>query len=207
MRPRTRKITLLAHITASVGWLGSVLAFLALAILGLVSFDPDVARSVYPAMEFVTWLVIVPLSFASLLTGLIQSLGTEWGLFRHYWVVAKLGLNVIATSLLLLHTQPITRVAQAATTQALASGDLHDVRVRLVADAGAALIALLVATALSVFKPRGLTPYGRRKVGGAAVVSSAYPGSSRLRAWYVAVLIAVLALFALLHALIGGCGH
>jgi hypothetical protein len=207
MTPRTRKITLLAHITASVGWLGSVLAFLALAILGQVSFDPDVARSVYPAMEFLTWLVIVPLSFASLLTGLSQSLGTEWGLFRHYWVVAKLGLNVIATFLLLLHTQPISRVAEAATTQALASGDLRDVRIRLIADAGAALMALLVTTALSVFKPRGLTPYGRRTVSGAAAPSSGSPASSRLRAWYVAVLIAVLALFALLHVLIGGRGH
>jgi hypothetical protein len=35
-------------------------------------------------------------------------------------------------------------------------------RVQLVADAGAAILALLVATVLSVFKPRGLTRHGQR---------------------------------------------
>lgn len=42
------------------------------------------------------------------------------------------------------------------------AGDLRGVRLQLVADAGAALAALLVATVLSVYKPRGLTKYGHR---------------------------------------------
>jgi hypothetical protein len=41
-------------------------------------------------MELTTWIVIVPLSLAALLTGVVQSLGTPWGLFRHRWIVAKL---------------------------------------------------------------------------------------------------------------------
>lgn len=32
------------------------------------------------------------------------------------------------------------------------------------ADAGAAMLVLLVATTLSVYKPRGLTRYGQRKL-------------------------------------------
>jgi hypothetical protein len=56
-----------------------------------------------------TWIVIVPLSLAALLTGVVQSLGTPWGLFRHRWIVAKLALTVVATVLLLVHTQPIGR--------------------------------------------------------------------------------------------------
>lgn len=53
------------------------------------------------------WCVIVPLCFASVVTGLIQALGAPWGLFRHYWIVAKLGIAILATIVLLVHMQPI----------------------------------------------------------------------------------------------------
>lgn len=163
MTPRLRKFALTAHVTFSVGWLGAVASFLALSVAGLTSQDAQTVRAAYIAMELAGWLVIVPLSFASLLTGLVQSLGTTWGLFRHYWVLAKLLINILATTLLLLHMQPISRVAGVAAETTLSSGDLRGLRVQLVADAGAALLALLVATTLSVYKPRGMTRYGRRK--------------------------------------------
>ncbi|HEU0079499.1 MAG TPA: hypothetical protein VFQ76_17715 [Longimicrobiaceae bacterium] len=163
MTPRLRKLALTAHVASSVGWLGAVASFLALAVAGLTSPDAQVVRAAYVATEVTTWLVIVPLSVAALLTGLVQSLGTPWGLFRHYWVLAKLVLTLVATLLLLLHTQPIGYVAGVAAETTLSGGDLRGLRIQLVADAGAALLVLLVATALSVYKPRGMTRYGWRK--------------------------------------------
>ena len=108
-------------------------------------------------------IVIVPLAFASLLTGLVQSLGTTWGLLRHYWVLAKLLITILATILLLLHTQPIGRLAGVARETTLSTANVGRLQIQLVADAGAALLVLLVATTLSVYKPRGVTPYGWRK--------------------------------------------
>lgn len=166
MSPRLRKLVLTMHVTCSVGWLGAVVAFLAVAIVGLMSDDVQRIRGCYPAMESIAWVVIVPLSFASLLTGLVQSLCTTWGLFRHYWIVAKFVLNVLATLLLLVHMQPIGRMAAAAAAASFLPGDLVGLRVQLVADAAAALVVLLAAVTLSVFKPRGLTRYGRRVVEG-----------------------------------------
>jgi hypothetical protein len=163
MSSRVTKFALAAHVTSSVGWLGAVAGFLALAIAGLTSQDAQMVRAAYLAMELTGWLVIVPLSLASLLTGLVQSLGTTWGLFRHYWVVVKLLITVLATILLLVHMQPVGHLARVVAETTLASGELAGLRLQLVADAGAALLALLVATALSVYKPRGMTPYGRRK--------------------------------------------
>jgi hypothetical protein len=61
--------------------------------------------------EPITWFVIVPFALASLLTGLVQSLGTTWGLCRHYWVVFKLLLNVLATLVLLRYTQTVSYLA------------------------------------------------------------------------------------------------
>ena len=163
LRPALRNFALTAHVISSVGWLGAVVAFLALAIAGLTSADAQLVRGAYVAMELTGWFVIVPLSVASLLTGLIQSLGTVWGLFRHYWVVFKLLIAVLATILLLVHMRPISYVASIAAKTTLFPAELRGLRIQLVADAGAALLVLLVATTLSVYKPRGVTPYGQRK--------------------------------------------
>ena len=87
MNPVIRKFALTAYITSSVGWLGAALGFMAHAIAGLVSQDGQIVRAAYSMLELTGWYVLIPLSFASLATGLIQSLGTKWGLFRHYWCV------------------------------------------------------------------------------------------------------------------------
>src|SRR5262249_44201007 len=163
LAPRLRKLALTAHVTSSVGWLGAVGGFLALAVVGLRSEGPERVRAAYLAMESITWSVIVPLSIAALVTGLVQSLGTTWGLFRHYWVLAKLLLTVLSTGLLLLHTGPIGHLARAAAAATLSSTDLRRARIQLLADAGAALVVLIVTTTLSIYKPRGVTPYGWRK--------------------------------------------
>jgi hypothetical protein len=88
-------------VTVSVGWLGAAAAYIALAITGITSVDAQQAHAAYLSLELIGWLVIVPASLASLLTGLVQLLGTEWGLFRHYWVSAKFLLTSVATLILL----------------------------------------------------------------------------------------------------------
>ncbi len=164
MTPRFRKLLLTAHITLSVGWLGAVAAFLVLSIAGLTSRNAETVRGAYLAMKLIAWFVIVPLAVASLLSGIVQSLCTTWGLFRHYWVLAKLFLTVFATIVLLLKMKLIGYVAGAAATAALSSADLHKPRMELVVHAGGGLLVLLVITTLSVFKPWGLTRYGQRKL-------------------------------------------
>ena len=160
MTPGLRKLALTAHVISTVGWLGAVASFLALAIAGL---DAQMLRAAYVAMELTGWYVIVPLCFASLLTGSVQALGTPWGLFRHYWILLKLLIAVLSTILLLLHMQATSRLAAAPTEMVLSSPDLARLRMQLTADAAAALLALLVATSLAIYKPHGMTRYGARK--------------------------------------------
>lgn len=107
-----QKLNLTAHVTCSVGWLGAVASFLVLSIAGLTSQNKEIVRAAYLAMNLVGQFIIVPLSLAALLTGLVQSLGSHWGLFRHYWVIVKFTLTIGATLLLLLHQ--FTAVAGAA---------------------------------------------------------------------------------------------
>lgn len=163
MTPWWRRLVLTAHITSSVGWLGAVGGFLALAIAGLTTQDAHIVRAAYLAMDLTGWCIIVPLSIASFTTGLIESLGGAWGLFRHYWVVIKLVITILATLLLLVHMQPVGHLARVIAQTTMVSGDLGGLRIQVTADAAAAIMALLVATTLSVYKPRGVTPYGWHK--------------------------------------------
>jgi len=163
MTPRLRQLALTAHVTSSVGWLGAVASSLVLAVGGITSQDPQTVRAVYLTMELIGWYVLIPFSLASFLTGLVQSLGTTWGLFQHYWVLAKLLINLFAAVVLLLYMQTLGFLASVA-AETTPSGDLRGLRdPSPVLHGGAALLLLLVATALAVYKPRGITRYGRRK--------------------------------------------
>lgn len=158
-----RKFALTAHVVVSVGWIGAVACFLALAIAGVASPDAELVRGVYRAMQLTTWLVIVPLAFASLATGIVSSLGTGWGLFRYYWVVLKLGITALATFVLMMHTRPIDLLAvTAASTPRMLAG-LRDQEWMMMTASAGAVVALIVATVLSVYKPQGLTGYGKRR--------------------------------------------
>jgi hypothetical protein len=161
MRPRWRRFALVAHLTATVGWIGAVITFLGLAILGLASPDPQTARGAYLVMEPAAWFVLVPLALASLLTGLIQSLGTAWGLFRHYWVIFKLLIVLFATAVLLTYLPTFAVMADVAADP---GSDIAKVRNASPAlHAALALVLLLTAVILAVYKPRGMTQYGQRK--------------------------------------------
>jgi hypothetical protein len=160
MRPPVRRLALVCHVAASVGWLGAVVASLVLGALGLASTDPAVVPAAYRVLEPLGWTTLLPFSLASLLTGLIQALGSTWGLIRHYWVLVKLVMNLFASAVLLLYMQTLGYLAD------LARAAANDKALRSpspVAHGAAAIGLLVVALVLSVYKPRGLTPWGQRR--------------------------------------------
>ena len=160
LTPGLRKFVLTVHLTFSVGWFGAAVAYLALGVSAVTSRDAQTVRAAWIAMEVTGWFAIVPLALAALLTGLVLSLGTPWGLFRHYWVLITLVLTVFATIILLLHMPTVSTLADVA--REVDGADLGELGGDLF-HAGGGLLVLLVITALNVYKPRGLTPYGWRK--------------------------------------------
>jgi hypothetical protein len=158
MSPAVRKLVLTTHVVSSVGWLGAVIAYIALDVTAMTSPELQVARGAYIAMEVTVVYVIVPLALASVLVGIINALGTSWGLFRHYWVIVKLLLTLVATTVLLIETQTISALADVAASGA----DPRDLPGSLAHSIGG-LLVLLITTILSVYKPKGITRYGWRK--------------------------------------------
>ncbi|WP_201285377.1 hypothetical protein [Chelativorans xinjiangense] len=161
--PRLRKTLITAHVAFSLGWIGALTGFLVLAVTGLTSQDAQTVRAAYIANGLITWYAIVPLAFASLLTGILQAFLTPWGLLRNYWVIFKLVIVVTATVMLMGKTSGIGYVADLAAERALSGEDLLGLRYSITGHALGGLAVLLWAAALGVFKPRGLTGLGRRK--------------------------------------------
>ena len=164
MPPGLRKFALATHLTFSVGWIGGVVAYLALSVAAMTSGEPQTVRAAWIAMDVTGWYAIVPLALAALLTGLVMALGTTWGLFRHYWVLISFLLTVLATVVLLLHMPDVSVLADAARR---AEGPHAGLYARLkggdLLHPGLGLVVLLVIQVLNVYKPRGMTRYGWRK--------------------------------------------
>jgi hypothetical protein len=163
MGARVRKVALTAHVACAVGSLGAIAGFLALAVAGLISRNGPMVRAAYLAMELTAWLVVVPMVFAALLTGLVQALGTTWGLFRHYWVLVKLLVTVLVAVVLLLQLDLIGYLAEVSGQTTPLDARLRGLRASPVLHAAGGLLVLLVPLALSIYKPRGMTRYGWRK--------------------------------------------
>jgi hypothetical protein len=204
MTPRLRKFALTAHVTFSVGWLGTVASFQALAIAALTSRELETVRSSYLAMELTGWYVIVPFCLASLVTGLVVSLGTPWGLFRHYWVLVKFLITVISALILFGFTQTLSSLGDLAADATLSMPELRNLNQSPALHSGGGLLALLVTTILAVYKPWGMTRYGRRERHTGVGPDS---GSSNSTPWELYLLlgtIGLVLLFLVLHLIGGG---
>jgi hypothetical protein len=169
MPPALRQFALATHLAFSVGWIGAVVAYLALSVAAATTQDAATLRATWIAMDLTGWYAIVPLALVSLLTGLVMALGTKWGLFRHYWVPISLVLTVVAAVVLLLHMPDVSVLANAAREAdgaGLAGPDNH-LYARLddgdLLHPALGLVVLLVIQVLNVYKPSGMTRYGQRK--------------------------------------------
>ncbi|MFJ8073487.1 DUF2269 domain-containing protein [Streptomyces sp. NPDC096176] len=162
MKPLTRPVRraiLVVHVAASAAWLGLTLGLLALALTAYTTKTTSMIEASYRSMNvFTDWLVL-PVALLTLLSGLVLSLGTKWGLARHRWVYIKFWLTVATTTASVLVLRP--GVSRAADTVA-SDGMVAEPRDVLMGPA-VSLTAYLFMTAISVLKPWGLTRRGRQK--------------------------------------------
>ena len=162
MSPTLRKLMLATHLSCSVGWLGAIVAYIVLDLTVATSSDLLAVRSAWTGMGLITFSVIVPFAVTAVITGLAISIGTRWGLFRHWWVLISLVLTIFALVVLLAETGVIaSSVALAADVEAPAA-EILALPPTLPHSIGG-LLVLLVVQVLNVYKPQGLTPYGWRK--------------------------------------------
>ncbi|MEU8609898.1 hypothetical protein AB0C29_18100 [Actinoplanes sp. NPDC048791] len=166
LKPAPRRFFLALHVGFSVAWLGLSLSMTALSLIGLSADDPALRHHAYRVMHIFDLGVVIPIVLLSLLSGLVVALLTKWGLTRHWWVLSKF---VIALSIPLAagfaQERWITELIERTADPAVQPGGSG---VRLVVCMVVYVVLLATATALSVYKPGGMTPWAKRKRAGVA---------------------------------------
>jgi uncharacterized membrane protein SirB2 len=144
LTPGVRRAVLTVHIASSVALLGSCAAIVAIHVRAASTSDPGLAASAYELLGMFPTLFGIPLSLISLASGVTLGLGSRWGVLRYRWVTAKLVLllAVIVVGALILGPQ----------TTAMAD-DGSGSQTALIAASAWDVLALTLATCLSVYKP------------------------------------------------------
>jgi hypothetical protein len=152
MKRSLQKFLLATHVATSVGCIGAVASYLVLAVIGLNGIDGEAARTIYAAMELIGWYIVTPLCLAALVSGIVQSLLTPWGLFRYYWIVAKLALTILTIAVLV---RTLNHASDTLAMSVLHADHLIELRPHLMVHASLGLAVLAAITALSIYKPWG----------------------------------------------------
>ncbi|QBI55744.1 hypothetical protein [Streptomonospora litoralis] len=152
--PGPRKAVLSVHVIASAGWLGVHAGVLTLLAAGLAAEGAARAGELYGAAATLAGTLVLPLSLLAPASGLLCALGTPWGLFRHYWVAAKLALTLVLVVGSNIRLVPGV-VALAADTEGGTVLPAYADRLSLVVALSVALAVLCAASVLSSAKPFG----------------------------------------------------
>lgn len=148
MPGHARKGAMTLHVLTSVGWFGITVGVLCCLVVARSTSDPAAARALYLAIGNSPWLA-VPAGLLGSATGAVLALSSRYGLLRHWWILGKIAITAAVV------------LADAVVTGALANDAIAGrlTPALLYAYAIGHVLLLLVATVLSVYKPRGRTPW------------------------------------------------
>ncbi|OKI74140.1 hypothetical protein A6A27_18700 [Micromonospora sp. CB01531] len=162
LSPRARRVWLTLHVGFSVGWLGVALTMTALAVIGWAADSHAMRHGAYEVLHVIELAVAIPSMALSIITGLVVSLGTKWGLVRYRWVLTKFA---IAVSIPLVAGTVESALADELALRTIdPAGQPGATGIALTACLGSFTVALWISTVLSVVKPWGRTRWGRRAV-------------------------------------------
>ncbi|MFG1842066.1 hypothetical protein [Micromonospora sp. NPDC049175] len=167
-----RKVWLTLHVGIGVGWLGISTGMLLLAILGATADSHELQHGAYLLLSRFEMLLAIPSVFLTIITGVVVSLGTPWGLLKHTWVLAKL---VIALTLPFLAVFEGPWIEELEARSAAGLIETGTTGMLLIGAMGLFAALLWTATILSVFKPGGRTRWGRRTDGRPTAPGAAAP--------------------------------
>jgi uncharacterized membrane protein len=154
---RSRKLVLVLHIASVGSWLGIDVVMAVLIFTGMITDDYETKAIGFKALEIIAVWPMTISGLVCLVTGVLLAYGSKYGLTKYWWVVIKLTLNLLLTSLVLVALRPgVNEMAESARNgEPLNSMDMIFPPI-------VSPTLLMFAVVLSVFKPWGLLRKKRR---------------------------------------------
>ncbi|MCY9694691.1 hypothetical protein [Paenibacillus alginolyticus] len=91
-----RRWLLTIHLLFSAIMLGGAVVFLILSIIAANTSDEGALKACYTSMHVLAKTSIRASTIGTLVTGILLSVLTQWGLFKFYWIIAKEVLTVLS---------------------------------------------------------------------------------------------------------------
>lgn len=152
---RTRKTVLVVHIVSAGAWIGLDVV---MAVAVFTAFTTDNRQTEAVAYQMLELFVLWPMfccALVSLLTGLLLGMGTKYGLVRYWWVGAKLVINLLMCTLVLVALRPGVHSVAEQGREIAAGSPIEVATSEMLYPPIVSPTLLLVATVLAVFKPWG----------------------------------------------------
>lgn len=153
-----------AHLLFVTAWLGSGFCALAFNMTALFTSDPHLLNTVSVFTRTLDSTVTRFGAGGTLVTGVLLSVLTQWGLLRFYWIGAKeiLGVLCVALDLIALRwNEQLISLSTAQGLQALSDPVYLTNRTLLFVGILLRIIVLAGIIIISIFKP-----WGQRKISG-----------------------------------------
>lgn len=148
-----RKSAVTVHVVAALALLGVSTVVLVAGVHAATRGDARDAQAVYSLLRLLTFSLDLPLAAVTLLSGVLLALTSRWGMFRHWWVIAKLAIYgaTLVIGLVLIGPSLDTMIDVTEAQRPEESG----ARSTLVVAAAVQVVILSGAATLGVFKPGG----------------------------------------------------
>jgi hypothetical protein len=155
-----------AHAVAAACWIGIAVTFVAMSVVAMSTNDIHTTMAIYELMATFDLTLLRWANFATFLTGIALSITTKWGLIRYYWVAAKVAIAVaiLIMAFGFLHDS-LERAGHEAAELAATRGtaaQLSGASDVVLWGFSLAMLSLVGALLLSLYKPGGRTRRGRR---------------------------------------------
>lgn len=172
MPRRARTTVLVVHVLAASAWIGIDVLVAVLVGVGALSSDAQARGVAYVALGSFVVVPMLVAALATLVSGVVLSVGTPWGLARHWWVLVKLVLAVAMSVAIVTALAPSMPGVVAVGETWLAGGDAQAMTTAAFPPI-VSLTALSLATWLAVWKPSARTPWARPRARARAERTSA----------------------------------
>ncbi|CAM5780763.1 MULTISPECIES: hypothetical protein [Brevibacillus] len=156
---RKKQLIIIIHVLSVVCWLGGAMVMLLLGMYMLKAENGEQLYYTLDNMHLVDVVFIRYTAVVALLTGIVLSVWTNWGLFKHYWILIKLILTVsligFGIGYMADWLSQIVRIAEQERFLALGDAAFLNTSYSLIGGAIANIVSLIFMTAITYFKPFG----------------------------------------------------
>ncbi|TDQ39805.1 hypothetical protein [Aureibacillus halotolerans] len=147
--------------------LGVSVTFLVLSITAATTNDQSVLLASYTSMHTLATSAVRASTIGTVVTGILLSIWTKWGLFTFYWIIAKEILTLISIGLGIVGMYIWTLDAMSMTTEegfsAMQNPAFQINQIQLFSGIFLQIVSLVAMFILSVFKPWGQRSIKRTK--------------------------------------------